>query len=141
MSDEFLKQLICLLRDDDEEIARHSLKDIIRYDQCELEYYKEVFPILEEALDYVAESVLPDLITVVLGFADGLKINFQALCLKLLENKRSAVRHCFLQKYGYDFLHSEPPLFSKLLSLEKTPAVLASMLSFIDSYIFNSSQR
>ena len=127
MIEEFVDQLICLLADSDPAIVRHALKDI------EKQPFDSIGGPLEEALEYIIEEVIPELVQLILSQTESKGSDYGREAFeRILIHKRAAVRQCLILSRGEEYLRGSGDKIFALLEREDSPEVLASALSLVD---------
>ena len=125
--EEFLEQLLGLLRDDDENIVRHAIVALREHKS------EEVVKALEEALVDVQEEVLADLVEALLEQEPWcLEGGRRRLLEKLLANERAAVRFTGVSMLSTELHDGDSETIEKSLEKEDNSEVIATLLRVVD---------
>ena len=125
--EEFIEQLLGLLRDDDENIVRHAIAALREHKS------EEVVKALEEALADVHEEVVADLVEALLSHEPWSKPGGRRQLLeKLLAHNRAAVRFSGVSLLSTELNDGDTKTLVSSLEKEDNPEVIATLLGVID---------
>ncbi len=125
--EEFIEQLLGLLRDDDENIVRHAIQALREHKTS------EVVEALESALADVPEDAIADVVEALLGqepwSGEGGR---RRLLEKLISHERADVRFRGVTLLANELTEDDSETLVTCLEKEDNPEVLATLLGVID---------